>query len=109
MRYLISVIETKLKKPHSAEEIRAINEFNEFLESKSYHKLAIGIHPPEKSLLIDGRGDEISSINAPLHEGEEFISGIWLIDVPNQQIAEELAAKGSQACNRRVELRQIIG
>jgi hypothetical protein len=29
--------------------------------------------------------------------------------VPNREIALELAARGSKACNRRVELRPLLG
>ncbi|NBQ01552.1 MAG: hypothetical protein EBU45_05955, partial [Actinobacteria bacterium] len=36
-------------------------------------------------------------------------AGFWIIDVPNQEIALELAARGSKACNRRVELRPLLG
>jgi hypothetical protein len=41
--------------------------------------------------------------------GTEFMIGFWIIDVPSEQLASELALAGSKACNRKVELRQIFG
>jgi hypothetical protein len=38
----------------------------------------------------------------------EFTSGLWLIEVPDRAIAEELAAKASKACNRKIEIRPVI-
>lgn len=35
--------------------------------------------------------------------------GHWLITAPNRDVARALAAQGSLACNRRVELRPLLG
>ncbi|NDI24601.1 MAG: hypothetical protein EBY87_03565 [Actinobacteria bacterium] len=45
----------------------------------------------------------------PFKPAPEFFSGFWIIDVPNREIAESLAKKASAACNRKVELRPILG
>lgn len=109
MRFLISVIDGQARSPHTAEEIAAIDAFNDFLESKGYRRLAIGLEDPKSAKVFDFRASNQSSTLGPLHDFEEFHSGLWLIEVPSLEIAEQLAAQGSKACNRRVELRAVIG
>jgi hypothetical protein len=109
MRFIISVIDTQTRSPHSPDEIEAIDKFNLELEAKGYRRLAIGLENPKLAKVFDHRGENVSVTNGPLIDTTEFQSGIWIIDVPNVTIAEELAAQGSKACNRRVELRPIIG
>lgn len=109
MRYLISVIETIDRPPHSPEEIAAINAFNEKLVLAGQRILAIGINGPDKSKVIDNRGSAIVIELGPLHKSDEYVSGIWIIDVATEDLALQLASEGSKACNRRVELRPILG
>jgi hypothetical protein len=71
--------------------------------------LAVGIASPENSIQIDNRDGQVNYIKESLTDSSEYISGIWIIDVSNQEIALELAARGSKACNRRVELRPLLG
>jgi hypothetical protein len=70
--------------------------------------LAIGIASPENSIQIDNRDGQVKYIKESLADSNEYVSGIWIIDVPNREIALELAARGSKACNRRVELRPLL-
>ena len=109
MRYLISVIETLERPPHSKEEIAAIDAFNDKLIAAGQRIIAIGIDSPTKSIVIDNRSGDRVITNGPLLASNEYVSGIWIIDVPNEDIARDLAAEGSKACNRRVELRPIFG
>lgn len=109
MRFLISVIDTQSRSPHSAAEIAAIDDFNDFLVAKGYRLLAIGLAEPTKAKLFDYRVGNQLTVDGPLIDSKEFVSGLWVIDVPTLEIAEELAAQGSQACNRRVELRPVLG
>jgi len=39
----------------------------------------------------------------------EYVSGFWLITAPDLDAARVLAAQGSKACNRKVELRPLLG
>jgi hypothetical protein len=71
--------------------------------------LAVGIASPENSIQIDNRDGQVNYIKESLTDSSEYISGFWIIDVSNQEIALELAAQGSKACNRRVELRPLLG
>lgn len=107
MRFLINVIDsgTNTANPN---EIQDIDAFNEMLEANGHWIIACGIASPESSVLIDNRNDANIRESKPLHNDKEHVSGFWLIKADDQAQAEEIAAKGSKACNRRVEVRPIL-
>jgi len=109
MRFLINVLESIARPAHSRQEIDAIDAFNNEMVAAGERVLAVGIASPENSIQIDNRDGQVNYIKESLTDSSEYISGIWIIDVPNQEIALELAARGSKACNRRVELRPLLG
>ncbi len=43
--------------------------------------------------------------DGPFAETKEWLSGFWIIEAADLDVALELAAAGSKACNRRVEVR----
>ena len=109
MRFLINVIESIDRPAHSRQEIDAIDAFNNEMVAAGERVLAVGIASPDDSIQIDNWDGQVKFIKESLTDSNEYISGIWIIDVPNQEIALELAARGSKACNRRVELRPLLG
>ncbi len=109
MKFLLSVIDSQTRSPLPAGEIAAINAFNDKLVAAGQRLLAIGLESPKDAVVVDGRGDQVSSTPGPLVDSAEFAAGIWIIEVANKEQALQLAAEGSKACNRRIELRQIIG
>jgi len=109
MRFLINVIESIERPAHSRQEIDAIDAFNNEMVAAGERVLAVGIASPENSIQIDNRDGQVKYIKESLADSNEYVSGFWIIDVPNQEIALELAARGSKACNRRVELRPLLG
>ncbi len=109
MRFLINVIEGIEKPAHSRQEIDAIDAFNNEMVAAGERVLAVGIASPENSIQIDNRDGQVKYIKESLADSNEYVSGFWIIDVPNREIALELAARGSKACNRRVELRPLLG
>ena len=109
MKFIISVIDTQTRSPHTPEEIAEINAFNEKLVKAGQRVLAIGLESPNDATVIDARGQSIETKSGPLHSTVEFVSGIWIIDVSDHETAIQLAKEGSKACNRKVELRPIIG
>ena len=109
MRFLINVIESIERPAHSRQEIDAIDAFNNEMVAAGERVLAVGIASPENSIQIDNRDGQVKYIKESLADSNEYVSGFWIIDVPNREIALELAARGSKACNRRVELRPLLG
>ena len=107
MRFLISVIDSNTRSGTEAELIE-IDKFNDMLRERGHWIFACGLDYPSLSTLIDGRVQPAEFVSGPLHSGEQYLSGFWIIQADDQATAKELAAQGSRACNRRVELRPLL-
>ena len=107
MRYIIFVIDDQLDKA-PANEMAAIDAFNEMLEEKGYWITAGGINHGAAATLIDNRADADQVQSGSLYNSDEHYSGFWLINAPDDATALELAKAGSKACNRKVELRPYL-
>lgn len=108
MQFLISVIDDQTGSA-TPEEMAAIDDFNDHLRTAGHWVLACGITSPNEATVIDNRGAQPVVTAGPLHESSEYISGFWLVNAPDPDTARALAANGSRACNRRVELRPLMG
>jgi hypothetical protein len=107
MQYLVSVIDDT---PDSAisDEMTAINAFNDGLQADGHWVFAGGLGAPSTATVIDGRGVEAMFTDGPFVETKEWLSGFWIIEARDLAGALELAAAGSKACNRRVEVRPFL-
>ncbi len=104
MQYLVSVI---VDQPNTAtpDEDAAIDVFNDRLRAESHWVFAGGLATPDAATVIDNRGGEAIVTDGPFLESKEHLAGFWIIEAPDLDVALELAADGSKACNRRVEVR----
>ena len=107
MQYLVSVIDDRTNSG-TDEEMVAIDAFNERLRTGGHWVFAAGLAAPESATVIDGRGEEPVFTDGPFVESKEHIAGFWIIDAPDLDVALELMAAGSKACNRRVEVRPFL-
>ncbi len=108
MKFLIFVIDD-LAKSGTAEEMVEIDKFNDYLEANGHWIAAGGLVSPTHSLLIDNRSNA-NVVQERSHFPEvEHYSGFWFISAPDAATAKQLALAGSNACNRKVELRPLIG
>jgi hypothetical protein len=107
MQYLASVIDHRTNSG-TQEEALAIDEFNDRLRAGGHWVFAGGLADPSTATVIDGRGDEPVFTDGPFVETKEHIAGFWIIDAPDLDVALELMAAGSKACNRRVEVRPFL-
>lgn len=107
MQYLVSVIDDKTNSG-TPEEMRAIDEFNERLQAGGHWVFAAGLADPSTSTVIDGRGERPLFTDGPFIESKEHMAGFWIIEAPDLDVALELMAAGSKACNRRVEVRPML-
>jgi hypothetical protein len=41
-------------------------------------------------------------------ESKEYVAGFWIMETADQDVALRLAAEGSKACNRKVEVRPFL-
>ena len=91
------------------EEMAAIDIFNEKLQQIGHWITAGGLAAPESATVIDNRNGANLETGKPLFATKENFSGFWLISADDQDEARKLAFEGSQACNRKVELRPLLG
>jgi hypothetical protein len=107
MQYLVSVIAdtTDLATPY---EQAAIEVFNDGLQAEGYWVFAGGLGAPSTSTVIDNRGAEALFTDGPFVESKEFLIGFWILEAPDLDVALKLAAEGSKACNRKIEVRPFL-
>jgi hypothetical protein len=107
MQFLISVIDNTTNSATDTE-MAAIDVFNARLVHDGHWVFAGGLTAPNHAAVVDGRGDEPVNNAGPLIESADYLSGCWIITAPDLDTARRLAAEGSKACNRRVELRPFL-
>ena len=107
MQYLFSVIDETagLATPT---EMAAIDVFNERLQSQGNWVFAAGLGSPDTATVIDNRVGEAVFTDGPFLESKEHLAGFWIIEAPDLDVALKLAAEGSKACNRKVEVRPLL-
>ena len=104
-QYLISVLFDDTTGSGTAEEMAAIDVFNEQLRAGGHWVFAGGLASPSTATVIDGRDGEALFTDGPYLETKEYLAGFWVIQAPDLDVALRLASLGSKHCNRRVELR----
>ena len=107
MQYLVSVIfdQVGLATP---DEQAAIDVFNDRLQAEGRWVFAGGLAAPSSATVIDNRGEEPMFTDGPFLESKEYLVGFWIMDAPDLDVALELAAEGSKACNRKIEVRPFL-
>ncbi len=108
MQYLVSVIHdsASLATPSEA---ATIDVFNERLQAEGHWVFAVGLGTPSTATVIDNRGGEPVFTDGPFLESKEYLAGFWIIEAADLDVALKLAAEGSNACNRKVEVRPLLG
>lgn len=107
MQYLVSVIHDNSGFATPAE-MAAIDVFNEGLQTEGHWVFAGGLGAPGTATVIDNRGEEAMVTDGPFVESKEYIVGFWIIEAADLDVALKLAAEGSKACNRKVEVRPFL-
>ena len=108
MKFIISVIDD-LTGSGTPDEMTQINIFNDQLREDGQFIFAAGLAAPDKADVIDNRNGANFSTGKPLFDAKENFSGFWLIEAESIEVARKLAFAGSKACNRKVELRPLLG
>jgi hypothetical protein len=107
MQYLVTVIDDKTNSG-TPEEAAAIDVFNERVQADGHWVFAGGLNAPSTATVIDNRGGEALFTDGPFLESKEHMAGFWVFEAPDLDAALKLAADGSRACNRRVEVRPFL-
>jgi hypothetical protein len=107
MHYLFSVIDDTagLATP---DEMAAINVFNDRLQAEGHWVFAGGLAAPSTATVIDNRGEEAMFTDGPFLESKEYLASFWIIQAADLDVALKLAAEGSKACNRKIEVRPFL-
>jgi hypothetical protein len=108
MQYMVGVIDDRTGSG-TDEEMAAIDVFNDRLRADGHWVFAAGLGAPDTATVIDNRGGgEPVLTDGPFVESKEHLAGFWIIEAPDLDVALELAAEGSKACNRKVEVRPFL-
>ena len=114
MQYLISVIDNAADLAIQDEMAaagnpgpgpRALDAFNDRLVAEGYWVFSGGLAALGTATVIDNRGGEALFTDGPFVESKEYLGGLWIIEAADLDVALKLAAEGSKACNRKVEVR----
>src|SRR5580698_5886793 len=107
MQYLVSVIDDTAGMA-TPDEDAAIDVFNERLQAEGHWVFAAGLAAPSSATVIDTRGAEPIFTDGPFVESKEHVAGFWIMEAADLDVALKLAAEGSKACNRKIEVRPIL-
>jgi len=107
LQYLVSVIHDSASLATPDEEA-AIDVFNDRLQAQGHWVFAGGLAGPSSATVIDNRGEQALVTDGPFVESKEYLVGFWIIEAAGLDVAVKLAAAGSKACNRKVEVRAFL-
>ncbi|MFI5956848.1 YciI family protein [Cryptosporangium sp. NPDC051539] len=87
----------------------AVNAFNQEVMDAGAWVFAGGLMPHDTATTVDNTGAEMVLSDGPFAETKEHIGGFWVITAENLDEALRWAAKGSKACENKVEVRPFQG
>ena len=107
MQYLVAVIDDTAGLA-TEDEQAAIDVFNDRLVAEGHWVFAGGLGEPSTATVIDNRGEEAMFTDGPFLESKEYLAGFWIMEAADLDVALKLAAEGSKACNRKIEVRPFL-
>ncbi len=107
MQYLVSVIDDGTG-PATETEDAAIDAFNDRLRAEGHWVFAGGLGSADPATVVDNRGDEAVFTDGPFVESKEYLAGFWIMEAADLDVVLKLAADGSKACNRKLEVRPFL-
>ena len=107
MQYLVSVIDDRTNSA-TPDEMTAIDAFSERMQAKGHWVFAGGLSSPSTATVIDNRQGDVVFTDGPFVESKEYLAGFWIFEASDLDVALKLAAAGSKACNRKVEVRPFL-
>jgi hypothetical protein len=107
MQYLVSVIDDTAGSA-TPDEMAAIDVFNDRLIAEGHWVFAGGLAAPDSATVIDNRGADAMFTDGPFLESKEYLAGLWIMEAADLDVALKLAAEGSKACNRKLEVRPFL-
>jgi hypothetical protein len=91
----------------NAAQLEATGAFNERLRAEGHFVFAAGLAEASTATVVDGMGAAPLVSDGPYLESKEYMNGFWVIEAADLDEALRLAAEGSGACRRKVEVRPL--
>src|ERR1700683_1617800 len=107
MQYLVSVIDDTAGSA-TPDEDGAMDVCNDGLQAEGRWVFAGGLGAPGTATVIDNRGGAAMVTDGPFLESKEHLAGFWIVEPADLYESLKLAADGSKACNRKVEVRPFL-
>ncbi|MFG1868483.1 YciI family protein [Micromonospora arborensis] len=79
--------------------------FTERLRRDGHFVFADGLEPPTTATTVDGQDERPAYTDGPYLDTTEHLGAFWVIEAADLDEALALAAQGSKACRRTVEVR----
>ena len=106
MHYLVSVIDDTSDSA-TPEEMAAIDAYNERLATEGHWVFAGGLAAPDTATVIDNRGAEAMFTDGPFVETKEYLGGLTIVDVPDEETARMWAGRIAEGCGWPQEVRRF--
>ncbi len=84
-----------------------VDAFNQELRESGSWVFAGGLMPVSDATTVDATGPEPVVTDGPYCESKEYLGGFWIVEAADLDAALALAAKGSAACEGKVEVRPL--
>ena len=93
-----------------------MHDLNADLKKSGEFGVAEGLDYPPRPRIVRAQGDNPPLVtDGPFAETKEFLVGYWIVEVPNEQRAFEIAARasacpgpGGKPLNQAIEVRQVM-
>ncbi|MEO6471944.1 MAG: YciI family protein [Aeromicrobium sp.] len=108
-QYMLSVHSSSSDYDRSLEEMQpmfeAVDAFNQKIIADGTWVFGGGLERAETASIVDATGADVILTDGPFAETKEHLGGFWVIEAPDLDAAQKLAAEASQACQGKVEVR----
>ncbi len=108
-QYLLAVHMVEGEAAPSPEEIERaygqVDEFNAKLQASGAWVFAGGLQEPSTATVVRHHDGEVLMTDGPFAEAKEQLGGFWVVEAADLDAALAIAAEGSAACARPVEVR----
>src|SRR6201996_5126668 len=84
---------------------KTVDAFNQELMASGAWVFAGGLLPADTATVVRAQGGKVVTTDGPFAESKEQIGGFWVVKAADLDAALEIAARGSEACGRPVEVR----
>jgi hypothetical protein len=106
MHYLLSVIDDRIT-PGEPDEPGAVEAFNDQLKADGRWVFGGGLEPLDAATVVDVRSGGTTVTDGPFAESKEWLGGLTIVDVPDDETARMWAGKIAEGCGWPQEVRRF--